>query len=51
VPSHLPVALDDFVGLVIPELQRRGLFRTQYEGRTLRQNLGLARPVNRYTGA
>jgi FMN-dependent oxidoreductase (nitrilotriacetate monooxygenase family) len=51
VPSHLPVALDDFVALVIPELQRRGLFRTQYEGRTLRENLGLKRPVSRYTGA
>ena len=32
VPSHLPVALDDFVELVVPELQRRGLFRTAYEG-------------------
>jgi hypothetical protein len=29
---------------VVPELQRRGLFRTEYEGRTLRENLGLARP-------
>jgi N-acetyl-S-(2-succino)cysteine monooxygenase len=48
VPSHLPVALDDFVELVIPELQRRGLFRTQYEGRMLRENLGLKRPVSRY---
>ena len=38
-------ALDDFVDLVIPELQRRGLFRTAYEGRTLRENLGLPRPV------
>jgi alkanesulfonate monooxygenase len=51
VPSHLPVALDDFVELVIPELQRRGVFRTEYEGRTLRENLGLKRPVNRYSGA
>jgi N-acetyl-S-(2-succino)cysteine monooxygenase len=34
--------------MVIPELQRRGLFRTQYEGKTLRQNLGLPRPVNRW---
>ena len=50
VPSHLPVALDDFVDLVIPELQRRGLFRTQYEGRTLRENLGLKRPLSRYRG-
>jgi FMN-dependent oxidoreductase (nitrilotriacetate monooxygenase family) len=35
---------DDFVNLVIPELQRRGLFRTEYEGRTLRENLGLPTP-------
>jgi len=40
--------LDDFVELVIPELQRRGLFRTEYEGRTLRESLGLRRPANRF---
>ena len=34
--------------MVIPELQRRGLFRTRYEGRTLRENLGLPRPGNRF---
>lgn len=51
VPSHLPVALDDFVDLVIPELQRRGLFRTMYEGETLRDNLGLKKPVSRYAEA
>jgi len=33
---------------VIPELQRRGLFRTEYEAMTLRENLGLPRPVSRY---
>jgi alkanesulfonate monooxygenase len=44
MPVYLPGALDDFVDQVIPELQRRGLFRTEYEGRTLRENLGLARP-------
>jgi hypothetical protein len=33
---------------VIPELQRRGLFRTEYEGTTLRENLGLPRPASRY---
>ena len=44
-------ALDDFVDLVIPELQRRGLFRTEYEGTTLRENLGLPFPVNRWAGA
>jgi N-acetyl-S-(2-succino)cysteine monooxygenase len=44
----LPGAFNDFVDLVIPELQRCGLFRTEYEGRTLRENLGLRRPVSRY---
>jgi alkanesulfonate monooxygenase SsuD/methylene tetrahydromethanopterin reductase-like flavin-dependent oxidoreductase (luciferase family) len=39
--THVPDAYDDFVRLVIPELQRRGLFRTEYQGTTLRQNLGL----------
>lgn len=48
LPPYLPGALDDFVDLVIPELQRRGLFRTEYEGRTLRENLGLARPQNQF---
>ena len=42
----LPGGLDDFVDKVVPELQRRGLFRREYEGRTLRENLGLARPAN-----
>jgi FMN-dependent oxidoreductase (nitrilotriacetate monooxygenase family) len=45
---YLPEGLDDFVGKVVPELQRRGLFRTEYEGSTLRENLGLARPANRF---
>lgn len=48
MPPYLPGALDDFVEMVIPELQRRGLFRTEYEGRTLRENLGLKRPKSRY---
>jgi alkanesulfonate monooxygenase len=48
MPPFLPGGLDDFVALVIPELQRRGLFRTEYEGRTLRENLGLRRPPSRY---
>jgi alkanesulfonate monooxygenase len=48
MPPYLPGAFDDFVALVIPELQRRGLFRTAYEGRTLRENLGLRRPESRY---
>ncbi|MDZ8025780.1 MAG: LLM class flavin-dependent oxidoreductase [Nostoc sp. SerVER01] len=49
MPPWLPGGLDEFVDLVIPELQRRGLFRTQYEGRTLRENLGLPRPVNQFS--
>ena len=47
-PSHLPGGLDDFVGMVVPELQERGLFRREYEGETLRENLGLPRPRNRF---
>jgi alkanesulfonate monooxygenase SsuD/methylene tetrahydromethanopterin reductase-like flavin-dependent oxidoreductase (luciferase family) len=48
LPPWLPTGLTDFVDLVIPELQRRGLFRTEYEGRTLRENLGLPFPTNRH---
>jgi alkanesulfonate monooxygenase SsuD/methylene tetrahydromethanopterin reductase-like flavin-dependent oxidoreductase (luciferase family) len=44
----LPAGLDDFVDHVVPELQRRGIFRSEYEGRTLRENLGLPRPENPY---
>ena len=44
----LPAGLDDFVDKVVPELQRRGIFRKEYEGSTLRENLGLARPGNRF---
>jgi alkanesulfonate monooxygenase SsuD/methylene tetrahydromethanopterin reductase-like flavin-dependent oxidoreductase (luciferase family) len=50
-PTHLPGGCQDFVEMVTPELQRRGLFRTEYEGVTLRENLGLKRPVNRYVAA
>ena len=45
---YLPEGLDDFVDRVVPELQRRGLFRREYEGKTLRENLGLPRPGNRF---
>jgi FMN-dependent oxidoreductase (nitrilotriacetate monooxygenase family) len=48
MPPHLPGGLDDFIALVVPELQRRGLFRTEYEGRTLRDHLGLRRPGRRH---
>lgn len=47
MPPYFPGALEDFVDLVVPELQRRGLFRTQYEGRTLRDRFGLSRPSAR----
>jgi len=47
-PTHFPGDLEDFVELVVPELQRRGLFRTAYTGSTLRENLGLPRPVSRW---
>ncbi|MEI9948514.1 MAG: LLM class flavin-dependent oxidoreductase [Pseudomonadota bacterium] len=46
MPPVLPSGLDAFVDQVVPLLQRRGLFRTEYEGRTLRENYGLARPQN-----
>ena len=46
--SFLPEGLGDFVDKVIPELQRRGIFRREYEGTTLRENLGLKRPPNRF---
>ena len=51
MPPVLPQSLDEFVDLVVPELQRRGLFRTAYEGTTLRENLGLQRPPSRYAQA
>jgi FMN-dependent oxidoreductase (nitrilotriacetate monooxygenase family) len=48
MPQVLPAGLNEFVEGVIPELQRRGLFRTEYAGKTMRENLGLERPVNRF---
>lgn len=47
-PATLPGGGEDFVEMVVPELRRRGLFRTEYEGTTLRENLGLRPVVNRY---
>lgn len=44
LPLHLPGSLDDFVDMVVPELQRRGLYHTEYQGNTLRENLGVKRP-------
>lgn len=48
LPPTSPAGLNDFVDFIVPELQRRGLFRTAYEGTTLRENLGLKRPENQY---
>ncbi|ODT66039.1 MAG: hypothetical protein ABS75_29100 [Pelagibacterium sp. SCN 63-23] len=48
---HALKGLNQFVDNVVPELQRRGLFRTAYEGSTLRENLGLPRPANRHVEA
>jgi FMN-dependent oxidoreductase (nitrilotriacetate monooxygenase family) len=45
MPPILPTGLDAFVDHVVPELQRRGLFRTEYTGTTLREHYGLSRPV------
>ena len=44
MPPVFPSSLHDFIDLVIPELQRRGIYRTAYDGNTLRENLGLTRP-------
>ena len=46
MPPTFPEGFNDIVELVIPELQRRGLFRTEYESDTLRGNLGLSVPIN-----
>jgi N-acetyl-S-(2-succino)cysteine monooxygenase len=47
MPAYFPGAFDDFVNLVVPELQRRGLYRKEYAGPTLRDHLGLTRPPAR----
>ncbi|WP_269533249.1 LLM class flavin-dependent oxidoreductase [Chitinimonas sp. BJYL2] len=48
VPPLLPSGFEDFVTLVVPELQRRGLFRKEYTGKTYRENLGLRTPGNQH---
>lgn len=48
MPATVPGGLKDFVELVIPELRRRGKFRSGYSGKTLRENLGLTRPHNQF---
>ncbi|HEY0266912.1 MAG TPA: hypothetical protein VGC16_09180, partial [Rhizomicrobium sp.] len=47
----LPGGLEDVVDMVVPEMQRRGLYRTAYEGRTLRENLGVPYVENRHAAA
>jgi FMN-dependent oxidoreductase (nitrilotriacetate monooxygenase family) len=49
MPDVLPSGLDDFVEHVVPILRRRGLLRAEYEGTTLREHLGLARPASRFS--
>jgi len=51
IPAIVPSGLKDFVELVVPELRRRGKFRSESSGRTLRENLGLKRPDNQFTRA
>jgi len=48
MPGWLPQGLGEFVDRVVPELQRRGLFRTRYEGRTVRELMGLRQPASRF---
>ncbi len=51
MPDYLPDGLEDIVDLLVPELRRRGLVRAEYDGRTLRENLGLPRPAFTRAGA
>lgn len=51
MPPYLPGGLEDFVSQVVPILQRRGLFRTEYTGRTLRDHYGLQHPDSRFAPA
>ena len=48
-PSYMPGNLDDVCKNLVPVLQERGLIRVGYEGSTLREHMGLARPLSRYT--
>ena len=51
MPPILPAGLDDIVEFLVPELRRRGLFRSEYQGTTLRDHLSLERPPNRFLRA
>jgi hypothetical protein len=48
MPPHLPGGFEVFADEVVPILQRRGLFRTEYSGSTLREHYGLERPASRF---
>jgi alkanesulfonate monooxygenase SsuD/methylene tetrahydromethanopterin reductase-like flavin-dependent oxidoreductase (luciferase family) len=48
MPDVLPTGLEIFVDTVVPILQKRGLFRTEYTGTTLREHFGLPRPASRF---
>ncbi|PWB82621.1 MAG: nitrilotriacetate monooxygenase [Methylocystaceae bacterium] len=48
IPPLMPSSLVEFIDQVVPELQRRGIFRTEYEGKTFRENLGLPRPPSQH---
>lgn len=50
MPPIVPTGLTDFIALVIPEMRRRGLFRIEYEGRRLRENLRLPASLGRFFG-
>ena len=49
LPPNLPGDFTAFCEHVLPELRRRGLFRTEYQGTTLRDHFGLRRPANRFS--
>jgi hypothetical protein len=51
MPDVLPSGLETFIDTVVPILQRRGLFRTEYSGSTLRDHFGLAKPPSRFAKA
>ncbi len=51
MPAYFHEGFEDFVELVVPILQERGLFRADHEGTTLRDHLGLARPANPFFAA
>jgi FMN-dependent oxidoreductase (nitrilotriacetate monooxygenase family) len=51
MPAVLPSGIEAFASKVVPILQERGLFRTEYQGTTLREHYGLPRPVNQFTPA